>query len=581
MNRHQTALLDAAVQYHRLGFSMIPIIPKEKKPLIEWKEYQRKRATIAEVEQWVLAYPDMNLGLVTGSVSGIAVVDIEAGGNTKNYEATATVRSGRGGYHLYYKIPEGQKIQSATRVTDLTDIRGEGGYVVAPPSITDDSYRWEVELTSVSSLPFFPVRISSEVSADKGRAGSFKEIPRAGVKEGKRNESLARFLGGILPGLNVSEFEEVAWPIALGLNQTFSPPMAEEEVRAVFESIAGRESGNRTDTDEVAEFETFSLAELYAKNLPVRWLVRDLIPLDAITAITGDSNSFKSFITQSLAACVANDEAFFGQFPVETTGPVLIVDEENSQTLLQKRFKDLGVPDNSGIRFLSFQGFRADSEKSIKRLKQVVDALNPSLVILDSLVDIHSSNENDGIEMTNIFTALRKSIVSADSAIVVIHHRRKTQNGQGGNVGQNIRGSTGIRGAIDSHIAIDRKGMSNDVRVTQDKLRVQAQLSPFIASLVTDENGTVSFAYQGKDQEHQEAINDLQAEIVSLLDGLEEEWNEAKVLAEALDVPRKIFDQAAAGLLATGRLIKKAGARNKTLIALTSEAETPTDDSIS
>lgn len=581
MNKHQIALLDAAVQYHRLGFSMIPIAPKGKTPLIEWKEFQSRRATIAEVEQWVLAHPDMNLGLVTGSVSGVAVVDIEAGGNTKNYEATATVRSGRGGYHLYYKIPEGQKIHSATRVADLTDIRGEGGYVVAPPSITVDSYEWEVELTSVSSLPPFPVRISSEVRADKGGTGSFKEIPRAGVQEGKRNESLARFLGGILPSLSVSDFEEVAWPIALGLNQTFLPPMAVEEVRAVFESITERESENRADTDEVAEFETLSLAELYAKNLPVRWLVRDLIPLDAITAITGDSNSFKSFITQSLAACVANGEAFLGQFPVETTGPVLIVDEENSQTLLQKRFRDLGVPENSGIRFLSFQGFRADSEKSIRRLKQVVDAVKPSLVILDSLVDIHSSNENDGIEMTSIFTALRKSIITPDSAIVVIHHRRKTQNGQGGNVGQNIRGSTGIRGAIDSHIAIDRKGMSNDVRVTQDKLRVQAQLPPFIASLVTDENGKVSFAYQGKDQEHQEAINDLQSQIVELFAGVVDDWKPAAEMAEALDVHRSAFDQAAGGLVATGRLLRKSGPRNMTLLALASEEEEGLDDSIS
>lgn len=580
MNDYQKALLDAATQYWSKGLSVIPISPEDKVPLIAWKKYQHERASIPEIEAWVQEWPNMNLGLVTGSVSGIAVVDIEAGGNSNDYEATAKVKTGRGGYHLYYRVPEGQEIPSKTRALELTDIRGEGGYVVAPPSKTEDSYRWEIELASVASLPVFPLRLLPKVSVGKERL-DWKEIAGAGIKEGKRNESLASFLGGILPSLTASEFETVAWPIAKGLNQTFDPPMDEKEVRAVFESIATRESARREESSEEMPFEAFSLADLYKKDLPVKWLVHDLIPLDAITAITGDSNSFKTFITQALAANVADGEPFLGHFPVEARGPVLIVDEENSQTLLKKRFRDLGVPESADIRFLSFRGFRADSERSIKRLKEVVDALRPTLIVLDSLVDIHSRNENDGIEMAGIFNALRKNILTPDSALVVIHHRRKTQAGQGGNVGQNIRGSTGIRGAIDAHLAIDRKG-KNDARITQDKLRVQEQLDPFLVSLVPTENGQVAFSYQGRDQEHQEAINDLQAQIIGLLAGTTDDWKTAGEMAEALEVPRKVFDQAAAGLLSTERLIKRAGARNKTLLALAPVVEeTQSDDSVS
>jgi hypothetical protein len=52
-------------------------VGKDKKPLIQWKEYQERRATEEEVDKWIETFPEMQIGIVTGKISGIIVVDIE------------------------------------------------------------------------------------------------------------------------------------------------------------------------------------------------------------------------------------------------------------------------------------------------------------------------------------------------------------------------------------------------------------------------------------------------------------------------------------------------------------------------
>ena len=70
--------LTAALDYCKRGFSVIPIIPKDKKPLIRWEEYQTRRATEDEIKEWWAKWPDANGGIVTGTVSGLVVIDIDS-----------------------------------------------------------------------------------------------------------------------------------------------------------------------------------------------------------------------------------------------------------------------------------------------------------------------------------------------------------------------------------------------------------------------------------------------------------------------------------------------------------------------
>jgi hypothetical protein len=141
---------DEAKKYISFGASIIPV-GRNKVPLIPWKEFQTRKATEQEVEEWWTKWPEANIGLVTGKISNLAVIDIEKGGDISPFPETDTVTTGGGGWHLYYVYVEG--VENKTRIFPLTDIRGEGGYVVAPPSVHSSGKKYEVS-KMVGRKPF-------------------------------------------------------------------------------------------------------------------------------------------------------------------------------------------------------------------------------------------------------------------------------------------------------------------------------------------------------------------------------------------------------------------------------------------
>ena len=131
-------LKEIALRYLKNGKSIFPV-GKDKKPLIAWDEYQTRLATVDEVEKWWDLYPEANIGIVTGKISGITVIDFDLDSEDyKTFPETLTVRTGSGGYHLYYQY---YPIRNKTGILPHVDIRGDGGYVVAYPSETVDDYR--------------------------------------------------------------------------------------------------------------------------------------------------------------------------------------------------------------------------------------------------------------------------------------------------------------------------------------------------------------------------------------------------------------------------------------------------------
>src|SRR5207245_1909283 len=118
-----------------------------------------KDATTSEavIREWWEKWPNANVGILTGEPSGLVVVDVDSdkGGEESFAQLertygplpkTVETRTGGGGRHLFFKHP-GVKIKSTTG--DLApglDIRADGGYIVASPSLhlSGQTYKWEV-----------------------------------------------------------------------------------------------------------------------------------------------------------------------------------------------------------------------------------------------------------------------------------------------------------------------------------------------------------------------------------------------------------------------------------------------------
>ena len=151
------------------GWSVIPVTRGTKVPAFKWKEFQETLPTQAQIERWAIDYPDASIAFVTGSLSGIVVLDIDpaAGGNESmnglviefgRLPETPAVITGGGGYHYYFKLPPGGLRNSAGKLGDGIDIRGDGGYVIAPPSIhpSGKPYRW-AKGKSPDDVPLAPM----------------------------------------------------------------------------------------------------------------------------------------------------------------------------------------------------------------------------------------------------------------------------------------------------------------------------------------------------------------------------------------------------------------------------------------
>ena len=142
--------LDAALAYAQRGWSVIPLRPRGKLPSLTWRPYQREIAVEATIRTWWDIDGERNVGIVTGAVSGLIVLDVDGPEGTESLKScgglpeTPTVRTGKG-RHYYFRHPGGQVRNFAGKLPGI-DLRGDGGYVVAPPSIhpDDPEYTWEL-----------------------------------------------------------------------------------------------------------------------------------------------------------------------------------------------------------------------------------------------------------------------------------------------------------------------------------------------------------------------------------------------------------------------------------------------------
>lgn len=146
------ASLDDALALWRRGLSVIPVplprpgVPRNrpgdgKTPSIAWGQFQRRRATEAELRGW-LAQPS-NIGIVCGAISGVIVIDGDSPEAlrwlTRRLPYTPWQVQTARGYHLYLRAP-GTPVRNRARIDTgdgrlAIDVRGDGGFVVAPGSI--------------------------------------------------------------------------------------------------------------------------------------------------------------------------------------------------------------------------------------------------------------------------------------------------------------------------------------------------------------------------------------------------------------------------------------------------------------
>jgi replicative DNA helicase len=296
-----------AIKYLQQGFSVIPVATN-KRPLVEWVEFQKRLPTEEEVNAWWDKYPEANIGIITGKISNLVVVDVEAGGDVSWLPDTAIVQTGGGGYHYYYKYDS--RVTNKTRIKELTDIRGEGGFVVAPPSThaSGKMYLWK-KRCEFSEFPrellrFFVVPKIFDPDSTNYVSRDWEGITD-GVTSGSRNDSAAAIIGKLLRAFPRNMWDTTVWKMVTDWNSKNAPPLGEKELRSTFNSIARRAHSNGQGVDEIVDKKTVNIDDISFLTLS------DVLKMGANDLMAVDKDKVISFGYEWL------DEQLTGIFPGE------------------------------------------------------------------------------------------------------------------------------------------------------------------------------------------------------------------------------------------------------------------------
>ena len=269
---HSLSTLQAALDYAESGFPVFPCNPGNKSPFTA-NGFKSASTEPAEIKDWWLKYPDALIGMPTGKTSGFFVLDIDVKHDVSGFDSlaalekqygalptTLTVKTPSGGEHRYFIMPETSQTLSisAGKLGAGLDTRGDGGYVITPPSVNSEGKAYEfvdidiepAELPDwiislllkpksyASQAPFLTSSVSdSSPYGHVALKGIVAEM--AGTPEGQRNDTLNRLAFRV--GALVRKGEIDKFDIRALFTAALSTGLSIEEVRKTMNS--GFEAG--------------------------------------------------------------------------------------------------------------------------------------------------------------------------------------------------------------------------------------------------------------------------------------------------------------------------------------------------
>ena len=274
--------LKAALEYEAMGFSVIPLIEGDKKAKVEWKEFQTRRSTPVEIVEWWKWWPNANIGIVTGSISGICVVDLDRYKENFNPEnellyfpdtlITPSVSTPRGGCHLWFRSPP-EQIAGRADIMPGIDLRCEGNYIVAPPSLngSGNPYTWIVPndgqfaiapalfieqcIKRIDTNILYTHGVDKTAENPNPQESSMSTNVVNVYKSGHRDEDLFHLAHTLVKGKCKTEFIYKTLDI---IAKNCDPPFPSEE--AIIKIQSAMERANRKDRNLMAEVREYVLS---------------------------------------------------------------------------------------------------------------------------------------------------------------------------------------------------------------------------------------------------------------------------------------------------------------------------------
>jgi len=459
-NNDKINIIDAALKYANRGWAVLPIHTpgangscscgrsdcdspgKHPRTMNGLRDATTDEATI---KKWFNRWPTANIGIATGAESGLVVIDVDGDEGSESWHElqsrhgtlpdTITAKTARG-FHIYLKHPGGYVKPSASAVGKGIDVRGDGSYIVAPPSThaSGKQYMWELSGNPDEvELADMPEWLVESIRAPRNETSPIPEV----IKEGSRNETLTSLAGSLrhrgMP-------EGVILEVLLTVNKRHcAPPLPEQEIKSIARSV-GRYHPLFTTSpsfNNMCDMMKLRVSRLSdgSEPEPMRFLLEDFIPEGYPTMLYGDGGQGKSLLALHLGCSVAAGVPFLGKTVVK--GNVLYcdfeLDEREQKRRAYKAARGLGLArPPEGLLYFSpsmQEGSVTDLSAIIKKLAEVVKDNDIALTIVDSFGAAVAGDPESARDVTAFFRKLRQL-----KTVLILDHQAKG--------GENYKGKT-------------------------------------------------------------------------------------------------------------------------------------------
>jgi hypothetical protein len=389
---------------------------------------------------------------VTGPESGILVLDVDGKQGeesliqfeqrgSRHLPDTYTVRTGGGGQHLYFLWPEGADVRnSQSRIAPGLDIRGRGGYVVAPPSLHANGSLYENDESAISPVPC-PEWLLSLIHEPRGAqtqqcASATGAIAGAPIGKGQRTKHLVSLACSMHKrGMAPAAIEAAL--LAENTEKCF-PTLPEVKVRTIARDIPARYPNPKSEPEVRPTLKPVLICLADVEARAVDWLWEPIIPTGMLSMLSGDPGAGKSFIALAVAADLSRGKLRDGRIVEPASTLYLSVENPLAQTI-RPRFDALGGnPALFHVLTGSLNAANGEEQHEgvtladISILADAISQTGARLVIVDPIqsylganVDLHRSNET-----RPVMDGLSKLSESHRCAILLLRHLSKQCGGK-------------------------------------------------------------------------------------------------------------------------------------------------------
>lgn len=332
MERTTEWILDAALNYAAVGYSVIPVRP-DKTP---YTPHGLKDATYDPdtIRKWWETWPDANVAIACGKVSGNLVVldvDMKNGKNGKrsieiweaehgDFPETVMANTPSGGQHYYFRVEDPSQYKNTVEAIQGVDIRGDGAYVLVYPSgIGGDGkmYTWRhgvscTETAEVAEANESVLELLRKNSRDSKPQDAAKRqrVNMRHVPEGQRNDTLYKFASKMVgSGISRDAALDAARKEMADWDNPLPDPEIVKTVDSAYNAYTPNEQNIYSEVEPEPAEEDLNLQTLdQFDEQDVDWLIRGYIPKEQITMLVGTGGTGKTSVWISLVASLSSGD---------------------------------------------------------------------------------------------------------------------------------------------------------------------------------------------------------------------------------------------------------------------------------